>query len=324
MNNRDNHTGAPEPSTNQIKAAGLSRRHLLRGAAAGLAATVALKMSDPDHAAAAPQEQQAQGQLPLKWQDEKVVLKGRVNQSACKWCYAGFSVEQLAQNSAKMGLRGMDLVDPEAYPILKQYGLIAAMTNSHPIDPGLNHSEHHEQCLAAIRKSVEAAGEAGFPNVICFSGNRKGMADEEGLKHCADALKQVVGLAEQKKVTICMELLNSKVNHPDYMCDHTEWGVSLVKAVGSENFKLLYDIYHMQIMEGNVIDTIKKQHQYFGHYHTGGVPGRNEIDDSQELNYAPIIQAILDTGYQGFLGQEFIPKRDPMTSLAQATHICDV
>ena len=299
------------PSTEPAKA-GLSRRHLLRGAA-GLAATMALPLPG-----------QAEGSVAQKWQDEKVVVKGQISQSACKWCYPSFTVEQLAQNSAKMGLRGMDLVDPEAYPTLKKYGLIASMTNSHPIDPGLNHPENHERCLAAIRSSVEAAGEAGFPSVICFSGNRKGMSDEEGLKHCADALKQVVSLAEQKKVTICMELLNSKVNHPDYMCDHTAWGISLVKAVGSPNFKLLYDIYHMQIMEGNVIDTIKQQHDYFGHYHTGGVPGRNEIDASQELNYAPIIQAILATGYKGFLGQEFLPKRDPMTSLAQAARICDV
>ncbi|MBV9865487.1 MAG: TIM barrel protein [Abitibacteriaceae bacterium] len=319
MNNRDNQTEMDELASNN-----LSRRNLLRGAATGVAAIVAARMSSNAQAADAPQVLPIQGQPLQKWQDEKVVLKGQVNQSACKWCYGGFSIEQLAQNSAKMGLHGMDLVDPAAYPILKQYGLIASMTNSHPIDPGLNHPENHVKCLAAIRNSVEAAGAAGFPSVICFSGNRKGMSDEEGLKHCADALKQVVGLAEQKKVTICMELLNSKVNHPDYMCDRTEWGINLVKAVGSENFKLLYDIYHMQIMEGDVIATIKKHHEYFGHYHTGGVPGRNEIDDSQELNYAAIIKAILDTGYKGFLGQEFIPKRDPMTSLAQAARICDV
>ncbi|HNY27539.1 MAG TPA: TIM barrel protein, partial [Candidatus Sumerlaeota bacterium] len=170
----------------------------------------------------------------------------------------------------------------------------------------------------------EATAAAGYPNVICCPGNREGMDDETGLKNCTEALKQVVGLAEQKKVMLCMELLNSKRNHKDYMCDHTAWGVELCKRVGSPNFKLLYDIYHMQIMEGDVIDTIKENIQYIGHFHTGGVPGRNEIDDSQELYYPAIVKAILQTGYKGYVAQEFVPKRDPLKSMEEAIRICDV
>jgi hydroxypyruvate isomerase len=256
--------------------------------------------------------------------DGPAVTKGRINQTVCQWCYAKMKVEDLAANAAKMGLKGMDLVGPEHWPTLKKYNLVGTMTPSHPIVKGLNRKANWDFCLDKIRKGIEANAEAGFPNVICFSGNREGMSDEEGLANCADALKQVVGLAEEKKVTICMELLNSKVNHKDYMCDRSPWGVKLVKAVGSERFKLLYDIYHMQIMEGDVIATIKRDHDCFAHYHTGGVPGRNEIDETQELYYPAIMQAIVDTGYKGWVGQEFIPKRDPMASLAQAAKICDV
>jgi hydroxypyruvate isomerase len=252
------------------------------------------------------------------------ITKGRINQTVCQWCYAKMSVEDLAANAARMGLKGMDLVGPEHWETLKKHNLIGTMTPSHSIPKGLNRKENWDECLGKIRKGIEASADAGFPNVICFSGNREKMDDEEGLKNCAEALKQVVGLAEQKKVTICMELLNSKVNHKDYMCDRSPWGVKLVKAVGSERFKLLYDIYHMQIMEGDVIATIKRDHQYFAHYHTGGVPGRHEIDETQELYYPAIMQAIIATGYKGWVGQEFIPAREPMASLAQAAKICDV
>jgi len=175
-----------------------------------------------------------------------------------------------------------------------------------------------------LREKIDFAAAEGLPNVICMSGNRKGMPDEEGLANCVIGLKKIVGLAEQKKVTLCMEGLNSKVNHKDYMYDHTRWGVDLAKKVGSPRFKLLYDIYHMQIMEGDVIRTIQDYHEYIAHYHTGGVPGRHEIDETQELNYGAVVKAILKTGYQGYLGQEFIPVRDPFASLAQAFHICDV
>ena len=256
--------------------------------------------------------------------DIAAITKGRINQSVCQWCYSKMKVEDLAANAAKMGIKGIDLVGPEHWATLKKYNLIGTMTPSHGITKGLNRKENWEECLGSMRKSIEATADAGFPNVICFSGNRAGMSDDEGLANCAAALKQIVGMAEEKKVTICMELLNSRVNHKDYMCDLSQWGVKLVKAVGSERFKLLYDIYHMQIMEGDVIATIKRDHESFGHYHTGGVPGRAEIDETQELYYPAIMQAIVATGYKGFVGQEFVPKRDPMASLAQAVNICDV
>ena len=252
------------------------------------------------------------------------VKKGRIKQSVCKWCYKGISLDELAAYSAKLGIKGIDLVAPEDWPILKKHGLECSMTGSHSIGKGLNRIENHEECLAKIRKSIDDTCQAGFPNVICFSGTRKGMDDDEGLKNCVTALKQIVGYAEQKNVTICMELLNSKRNHKDYMCDRTHWGVELAKQVGSDNFKLLYDIYHMQVQEGDVIATIKESFDYIGHYHTAGVPGRNEIGDTQELYYPAIMKAILKTGFTGYVGQEFIPKRDKLESLAEAVRICDV
>ena len=215
-------------------------------------------------------------------------------------------------------------MDPDSFPTLKKYGLVGTMINTHKIEKGLNRIENHEDCLGKIRKAIEAASAAGFPNVITLSGNRAGMADDEGLKNCVIALKQIVGFAERSNVTICMELLNSKKDHKDYMCDKTTWGVELVKAVGSERLKLLYDIYHMQVQEGDIIATIRKYHEYIAHYHTGGVPGRNEIDETQELYYPAVMRAIADTGYKGYVAHEFIPKRDPITSLTQGAKICDV
>ena len=256
--------------------------------------------------------------------DGPAITNNRINQTVCQWCYAKMPVEELAKNAAAMGLKGMDLVGPEHWATLKKFNLTGTMTPSHSIEKGLNRKENWEKCLAKIKAGIEQSAEAGFPNVICFSGNRAKMSDDEGLDNCAEALKQIVGFAEEKKVTICMELLNSRVNHKDYMCDKSAWGVKLVKKVGSERFKLLYDIYHMQIMEGDIIATIKRDHDCFGHYHTGGVPGRNEIDDTQEIFYPAIMNAIVATGYKGWVGQEFIPKRDPMASLAQAAKICDV
>ncbi len=254
--------------------------------------------------------------------------RGRIHQSVCHWCYGRTriaSVEDLARESAKIGYKSVELIGPEHWATVKKHGLIVAMPpGTGPIHDCLNRKENHERCLAELRKNITLAAEAGFPNVICFSGNRQGMPDEVGLENCALALKQVAGLAEEKKVTICMELLNSKVDHKDYMCDHTAWGVELVKKVGSPRFKLLYDIYHMQIMEGDVIRTIQQCHEYIAHYHTGGNPGRNEIDETQELNYTAVMKAIADTGFTGYIAQEFIPKRDPVASLEQAFRICTV
>ncbi len=256
--------------------------------------------------------------------DGPVIHNGHLQQTLCQWCYTKLSLEELCRAGARLGYKGIDLVGPETFPTLGKYGLVGTMTPSHGITKGVNRKENWDECLGKIRKSIDATSEAGFPNVICFSGNRGGMSEHEGLLNCAEALKQVVGQAEKKNVTICMELLNSKVNHPDYMCDHSKWGIELVKAVGSDRFKLLYDIYHMQIMEGDVIATIKKDHQYFAHYHTAGVPGRHEIDDTQELYYPAVMKAILATGYKGWIGQEFLPVHDTVASIAQAARICDV
>jgi hydroxypyruvate isomerase len=252
-------------------------------------------------------------------------LKGNIRQSASKWCYR-MPLEKLCAEGKKVGLKAIDLLAPgKAFDVLKKHGLACSMVTSSGIHPGLNDKKHHERCLSIIRERIEAAAEAGYPNVICMSGNRrKGLTDEEGLDNCAEALKQVVGLAEKKKITLCMELLNSKRDHKGYMCDRTAWGVRLCKKVGSESFKLLYDIYHMQIDEGDIIATIRENKDYIAHYHTGGVPGRNEIDETQELYYPAIMRAILETGFKGYVAHEFIPKRDPLKSLAQAIRICDV
>jgi hydroxypyruvate isomerase len=260
----------------------------------------------------------------LAAQAEEYKVKGRIKQSVCKWCYGSIPMEEFAAYAAKIGLKAIELVGPSDWPILKKHGLVCSMSNSHGIAKGLNRKENHEECLAKIRKSIEETAEAGFPNVICFSGNREGMDDDEGMKNCEIAAKQIVGFAEKKKINLCIELLNSKRNHKDYMCDRTHWGAELVKRVGSPRFKLLYDIYHMQVQEGDIIATIQEYGEYFAHYHTGGVPGRNEIDDSQELNYPTIMKAIVKTGFDGYVAQEFIPKRDPLTSLAESVRICDV
>jgi hydroxypyruvate isomerase len=201
---------------------------------------------------------------------------------------------------------------------------VGTCTPSGGIGKGLNRKENHAECLAQIRSAIEKTAEAGFPTVICMSGNRAGLSDEEGAANCVEGLKQIAGLAEEKKITVVMELLNSKRDHGDYQCDHTAWGAGVCKKVGSPRVKLLYDIYHMQIMEGDVIATIRENIQYIGHIHTGGVPGRNEIDDTQELNYPAIMRALVAAKYEGYVAHEFVPKRDPLTSLRQAVAICDV
>src|SRR5579871_3127818 len=250
---------------------------------------------------------------------------GSFHHSVCRWCYEKIPVDTLARESKRIGLSSVELLDPVDWPVVQKYGLTCAMANGTTTIPnGLNRLENHASMVPSMVERIKACAEAGLPNVICFSGNRNGMDDELGLEHCAIALKQIVPEAEKRRITVCMELLNSKVNHKDYMCDHTVWGVELVKRVGSERFKLLYDIYHMQIMEGDVVRTITDNHEYIAHYHTGGVPGRHEIDSTQELNYAVISQAIKETGHRGFVAQEFIPIRDPFTSLAEAVRICTV
>jgi len=255
----------------------------------------------------------------------KAKLKGNIRHSVCRWCYGKLSLDELCKACVEIGIESVELLGPSDWPTVKKYGLTCAMCNGPDrIDYGFNRVEHHDDLIAKFEKAIPQVAEAGFPNIICFSGNRRGMSDEEGLENCVKGLKRLMPIAEKYKVNVVLELLNSKVNHKDYMADHTAWGVELCKRVGSERFKLLYDIYHMQIMEGDLIRTIKENYQYIGHYHTGGNPGRNEIDETQEIYYPAVMRAIVSTGYKGFVGQEFVPKRDPLTSLRQAIMICDV
>lgn len=254
-------------------------------------------------------------------------LKGRVNHSVCRWCYENIPLEDLCKAANEIGIKSIELTGPEEWPILKKYGLISAMPwgAGMGIEKGFNNPAYHNELVKSYDEIIPKVATAGLKQVICFSGNRKGLSDEKGIENCAIGLKRLMPLAEKHEVTISMELLNSKVNHPDYQCDHTAWGAALADQIGSERFKLLYDIYHMQIMEGDVIATIKKFYPYISHYHTAGVPGRNEIDDTQELYYPAIIKAILETGYTGYIGQEFLPKReDKLASLKQGIEICDV
>lgn len=254
----------------------------------------------------------------------QAALKGNIKQTVCQWCYEDLGLAALAAFCPTIGLVGIDLVDVKDWGVLKKHGLACSMTMSHAIEKGLNRISNHPECLAKIRQGIEDTAAAGFSNVICFSGNRDGLDDDEGLKNCAIAIKEIVGFAEEKNVTICMELLNSKRDHNDYMCDRTDWGGRLVRQVGSDHFKLLYDIYHMQVQEGNVIATINEYSDCIGHYHTAGVPGRNEIEDTQELYYPAIMKAIVETGFKGYVAQEFVPKKPPLESLAESVRICDV
>ena len=251
--------------------------------------------------------------------------KGRIKQSVCRWCYSKIPIEDFARECARLGLKSVDLAQPAEWPVIKKYNLIPTMIGGGTTIPdGFNRKENHDGIEQRFRDSVRNAVEYGAPSIIVFSGNRKGMSDEEGMENCVIGLKKVMPMAEDKGLLVCMELLNSKVNHKDYMCDYTRWGVELVKRVGSPQFKLLYDIYHMQIMEGDVIRTLRDNSQYIGHLHTGGNPGRNEIDETQELNYKAITRAAIEMGFTGYMAHEFIPKRDPFTSLAEAVELCDV
>lgn len=257
------------------------------------------------------------------------ITKGKINHSACRWCYQSIPLDELCQRGKAIGLQALDLLTIDEVPTAQKYGLTCSMVHfdlkGYGIPKGFNRIENHKDLVAYYEDRIPKAANLGLKNIICFSGNRAGLSDEQGLANCAIGLKQILKIAEKHKITVCMELLNSKVDHKDYQCDNSNWGTALVKSIGSENFKLLYDIYHMQIMEGDVIRTIKDNHMYFGHYHTGGVPGRNEIDDSQELYYPAIMKAIADTGFTGFTAQEFIPKNtDKLASLDKCVKICDI
>jgi len=254
-------------------------------------------------------------------------LKGNVNHAVCHWPFNPMTLEELCIEIKKIGFNAIDLVGPNNWHILQKHGVECSMCNGGDmgIVKGWNDPQNHQQLIKGYEEIIPLVSKAGYKNLIAFSGNRNGMDDETGLKNSAEGLKKIMATAEKHNVMIIMELLNSKVDHPDYMCDKSAWGIELCKMVDSPNLKLLYDIYHMQIMEGDLIRTIQRDHQYFGHYHTAGNPGRNEIDETQEIYYPPIVQAILDTGYKGYFCQEFIPKKaDKMASLAEAIKICDL
>ncbi len=257
-------------------------------------------------------------------------LKGNINHSVSRWTYGDLSIEELCKTVTSLGFSAIDLVGPDDWPVLKQYNIDSSMCNGAELnlEDGFIHPEFHDELVARYLKHIDLVAEAGYKNLICFSGNARGMSTEKGLTNAVAGLKRILPYAEERGVVIFMELFNSKVNHPDYMADNSAWGIELCKRLKSQHFSLLYDIYHMQISEGDIIRTIRENHQYFGHYHTAGVPGRHEINASQELNYEAIAKAIVETGFNGYLAQEFIPtptsKTGRIASLREAIHICDV
>jgi len=281
----------------------LTRRQLLKSSVAGIAAT------------------QVSPLLASSTQ-----RKGRIRQSVCQWCYSKTPIDQLAEYAAKIGLKGIDLLKPGEFEIPRRYGLICTMAYAGGGDIGnaLNRTDNHAAIEQAFRTNIPLAAKASVPNVITFSGNRAGMSDDDGARNTILGLNRVKKIAEDNGVTICLELLNSKRDHHDYMCDHAAWGVKVVQEVNSPNVKLLYDIYHMQIMEGDLIDTIRKNIQWIAHFHTGGVPGRHELDGTQEVQWDGVMRAIADTNFRGYVAHEFIPTADPFTSLRNAVDLCDV
>jgi hydroxypyruvate isomerase len=289
--------------------AGIGRREVLYGM--GAAALSSLALSQFGKAA------QATG---------KVVKKGRLKQSVSRWCYNKIPMPEFCRAVADMGLPAIDLLEEKDWEIARQHGLICSMgyAGGGTIPEALNNKANHDAIVKGFEKGIPAAAKAGVHNVITFFGNRKGMGDAEALDNCVTGLNRVKKIAEDNGVTICVELLNSKVNHKDYHGDRTPFGVEIIKAVGSPRVKLLYDIYHMQIMEGDIIRTIRDNIQHIAHFHTGGVPGRHELDDTQEINWATVCKAILDTGFKGYVAHEFVPVRDPLTSLREAVALCDV
>jgi len=306
----------------------LTRRGLLAGAAGALAAA-----GVPNVGRAAPTRRGRRRRAATTL--VPAVVNGRIKQSVCDWCFVGdcsvkpMTLDELCCYAAAMGIKSVELVKPEDWHILKKHGLICALASSHGFDKGWNHKEYHRMCADAIKKAVDATADAGFPSVITFSGFREGMPDDVGLDNTVKGLKKVVGYAEKKKINLILEVLNSRVDvemkgHPGYMGDSVEWCVEVCRRVASERLKILFDIYHVQIMQGDIITRIKQYQEYIGHYHTAGVPGRNELDDNQEINYPPIMRTIAETGFTGYVAQEFIPTRNPVRSLWEAVRLCDV
>ena len=306
MNHNNEHNARRSAGENY-----LTRRHVLTSAATAVGASAVL--------AGLPQTSKAQS--------EKVVKKGRIKQSICRGCLRklNLSREQEAAMAAKMGLSGLDLVGRNDWDAVRKHGLVATMVpGAGSIKDGLNNKSRHPEFLETFRENIKAAAEYKWPNVICMAGDRKGISDEQGMDNCELILKEAVKIAEDNGVTICMELLNSKVNHPGYMCDKSAWGFELCRRVGSPRFKMLYDIYHMQIMEGDLIATIRNNIDMIGAFHTAGIPGRHELDENQEIYYPAVMRAIAETGYTGYVAHEYSPLRDPVESLIQAIKACDV
>jgi len=264
-------------------------------------------------------------------EQENMKIKGNINHSVCYWTHNFLSLDELCAVVKKIGFNAIDLLTPKEWPTVQKHGITCSMcytAGKISLTEGWNHKENHAWLIKDFTEAIPLVAAAGYKNLICFSGNRNGMDDETGMKNCVDGLKQIMSLAEKNNVIIQMELFNSKIDHKDYMCDKSAWGVELCKRIGSSNFKLLYDIYHMQINEGDVIRTIKDHHEYFGHFHTAGVPGRHEINETQELYYPAIIKAILETGYKGYVAQEYIPtgktSEEKVAALKKAIKVCDV
>jgi len=293
----------------------ISRRTLLGKTAAAAAGAVVLSSA------------------PLQlWAKEKkpAARKGRIKQSIVQWCYQKyFNIDQMCRLAKRLGCLSVELVDPKDWTTLKKHGLVCAIAGSHWFDKGMNNPRYHEMCIAKMRKAIDACAAAKFPNVITFTGFREDISDDAGIKNCVTGYKKVIGYAEKKKVNLCLEMLNSRVKeemkgHPGYQGDHTDYCMEIIKKVGSPQMKLLFDIYHVQIMDGDIIKRIRQYADHIGHVHTAGNPGRCELDDKQEIYYPPIMKALAEVHYKGYVGQEFIPTRDPAKGLAEAVALCDV
>lgn len=264
--------------------------------------------------------------LTTAYKNQDFVLKNNINHSVCRWCFNDIPLESFLKTLKSLGIKNLDLVGPKDWPLLQKHGINSSMCNGAELNltDGWNDLNYHDQLIKNYLEIIPKVAENGYKNLICFSGNRRGMSDTEGLANCVKGLKQILPMAEKHSVVIQMELFNQQ-NHPDYMADNSKWGINLCDALGSENFKLLFDIYHMQIQEGDIIKSIRDNHQYFGHYHTAGVPGRHEIDETQELYYPAIMRAILEVGFKGIVAQEFIPTQENhLEALKEAFLICDV
>lgn len=304
-------------SSKSAPSSSVPRRTLLRGALGAATAFGALR----SYGLAASLEEEGHG---------TGATKGRIQQSLVSWCFEEYwSIEQMCQLAVQLGMKSVELVAPGDFPVLKKHGLVCAIAASHSFTQGMSRLEYQGKCIRQIRQAIDTCAEHGFPSVITFTGCAEGLSREEGLKNCVEGYKKIIGYAEEKKVNVCLEIINSRVGEymkgqVDYLGDHTDYVMEIVRKVGSPRFKLLFDIYHVQIMDGDIIARIRQYRDYIGHYHTAGNPGRHELDDQQEINYRPIMEEIVKTGYQGYVGQEFMPSRDPLEGLREAVLLCDV